>query len=200
MCSDKTIKKYIIVASIIIFIYLILDYFNIFSCITQNLNINLLNIIINSVVVIFVFLITYSLVDKRSFEKEEIVKNNKICTLNIMLNDVYSHCNKIIDMLDDDELMKKYIIPKIDFDSTQNQVEDNLKESPFKNEIYIVELFSDGIVTEEVISNYFKFKNLYQQYIGIKITFFDVTEYNGKEMYNLILKDKIELKKLIKYH
>ena len=51
-------------------------------------------------------------------------------------------------------------------------MEDNLKESPFKNETYIVELFSDGIVTEEVISNYFKFKNLYQQYIGTKITFF----------------------------
>lgn len=200
MCSDKVIKKYIIVASIIIFIYLILDYFNIFSGITQNLNINLLNIIINSIVVIFVFLITYSLVDKRSFEKEEIVKNNKICTLNIMLKDVYSHCNKIIDMLDNEELMEKYIIPKIDFDSMQNQVEDNLKELPFKNETYIVELFSDGIVTKEVISNYFKFKNLYQQYIGTKITFFDVTEYNGKEMYNLILKDKIELKKLINYH
>ena len=200
MCSDKVIKKYIIVASIIIFIYLILDYFNIFSVITQNLNINLLNIIINSIVVIFVFLITYSLVDKRSFEKEEIVKNNKICTLNIMLKDVYSHCNKIIDMLDNEELMEKYIIPKIDFDSMQNQVEDNLKELPFKNETYIVELFSDGIVTKEVISNYFKFKNLYQQYIGTKITFFDVTEYNGKEMYNLILKDKIELKKLINYH
>ncbi len=200
MSRNKIIKKYIIIALIIIFIYLILDYFNLFSCITQNLNINLLNIVINSIVVIFIFLITYSLVDKKTFEKDELVKSNKICTLRVMLNDVYSHCNAIIDMLDNDELVKDYIIPKIDFNCIQNQIEDNLKKLPFENEPYIVELFSDGIATEEVISNYFKFKNLYQQYIGTKITFFDVTKCNGKEIYNLIIKDKQELKKIIEYH
>lgn len=198
---DKTINKYVIVALITIFIYLILDYFNVFSCITQNLNIDLLDIVINSIVVIFVFLITYSLVDKKTFEKEETIKQNKICTLNIMLLDVYNNCNKIIDMLDDNQLLKKYIIPKIDFNSTQNQVEDNLKKLPFENEKYIVELFSDGIAEKEVISNYFNFKGLYQQYIRMKITFFDIANYKEeqlKEMFKLIEKNKEELKKIIK--
>ena len=86
----KIINKYGIIALIIICIYITLDYFNIFSNITKNLNIEILNIIVNSIVVIFVFMVTYKLVDKKTIEKEEITKKNKLSTLNIMLQEVYS--------------------------------------------------------------------------------------------------------------
>ena len=193
----KTINKYGIISLIIICIYITLDYFNIFSNITKNLNIEILNIIVNSIVVIFVFMVTYKLVDKKTIEKEEITKKNKLSTLNIMLQEVYSHCNTVIDTLDDGELLEKYIIPKINFNSLQNEVEDNLKELPFTNETYIIGLFSDGITTKDIIHDYFQFKNLYQSYVHEKITFFDVSIYTSKEVFEMLEKDKLKLKKII---
>ena len=193
----KIINKYGIIALIIICIYITLDYFNIFSNITKNLNIEILNIIVNSIVVIFVFMVTYKLVDKKTIEKEEITKKNKLSNLNIMLQEVYSHCNTVIDTLDDGELLEKYIIPKINFNSLQNEVEDNLKELPFTNETYIIGLFSDCITTKDIMHNYFQFKNLYQCYVREKITFFDVSIYTSKEVFEMLEKDKLKLKKII---
>lgn len=142
-------------------------------------------------------MVTYKLVDKKTIEKEEITKKNKFNTLNIMLQEVYRHCNTVIDTLNDSELLEKYIIPKINFNSLQNEVEDNLKELPFTNETYIIGLFSDSITTKDIIYDYFQFKNLYQRYVREKITFFDVSIYTSKEMVEMIEKDKLKLKKII---
>lgn len=79
----SNIYLYIILAICIIIIYFILDYLNIFSFITKQLNTDILGIIVNTVVVIFVFVITYSLVNKKTFNNEQEVKNNKYKTLNI---------------------------------------------------------------------------------------------------------------------
>ena len=193
----KIINKYGIIALIIICIYITLDYFNIVSDITKNLNTEILNIIVNSIIVIFVFMATYKLVDKKTIEREEITKKNKLNTLNIMLQEVYSHCNTVIDTLDESELLEKYIIPKINFNSLQNEVEDNLKELPFTNETYIIGLFSDSITTKDIIYDYFQFKNLYQRYVREKITFFDVSIYTSKEVFEMLEKDKLKLKKII---
>ena len=114
-----------------------------------------------------------------------------------MLQEVYSHCNTVIDTLDDGELLEKYIIPKINFNSLQNEVEDNLKELPFTNETYIIGLFSDCITTKDIMHNYFQFKNLYQRYVCEKITFFDVSIYTSKEVFEMLEKDKLKLKKII---
>lgn len=194
----KTIGVYGVTALILLCIYLILDYFNIFSDITKNLNTDILNIIVNSIVVIFIFIITYKLVDKKTIEKEKISNENKLNTLNIMLQDVYNNCDTVINILDNDMILTKYIISKTDFNSIHNKVEDNLKNLPFKNETYIIGLFSDGIITKDIIYDYFHFKQLYQQYVWKKIAFFDVSIYNRKDVFDVLENEKKKLKEIIK--
>lgn len=63
--EKNNIFKYILISCIIIIIYLITDFLNIFNFITKELNFESLAILINALVVVLVFLITYSLVNKK---------------------------------------------------------------------------------------------------------------------------------------
>ena len=190
----NNIYLYILLAICIIIIYLVLDYFNMFSFITKQLNTEILGIIVNTVVVIFVFIITYSLVNKKTFDNEQEIKNNKYKTLNIFLQQVYNECNISLKAIHDDKFFKKYIIPKVDFDSTNDLIMKNLKETPFKNEDHIIQLFSSGISDDSLMKNYLEIKDLFQKYINMKITFFDIDNYQDtndhKELANLINNDK----------
>lgn len=190
----SNIYLYIILAICIIIIYLILDYLNIFSFITKQLNTDILGIIVNTVVVIFVFAITYSLVNKKTFDNEQEVKNNKYKTLNIFLQQVYNECNISLRAIHDDEFFKKYIIPKVNFDSTNDLIMKNLKETPFKSEDYIIQLFSSGISDDSLMKNYLEIKDLFQKYINMRITFFDIDNYHDtkehEELANVINNDR----------
>lgn len=204
--EKNNILKYVLISCIIIVIYLVIDFCNVFNFITKELNIDAFSILVNAIVVVFVFLITYSLVNKKTFELDQEKNNNKLNLLNILLKETYKDCKENLDMLNNDELLKLYIIPKVDFNKTNDKIIENLKLLPFQNEKYIIEQFSSGIAKNSIINEYFEIKKLYQKYINMKITFFDINENRDtkehEELYNLLNADKDnlqnKLKKLLK--
>lgn len=200
--EKSSILKYVLVSCIIIVIYLVIDFFNVFNFITKELNFDAFAILVNAIVVVFVFLITYSLVNKKTFELEQEKNNNKLNLLNILLKEIYKHCEDNLDILNNDEFLKLYIIPKVDFNKSSDKITENLKVLPFQNEKYIIELFSSGIATNNIINEYFEIKKLYQKYINMKITFFDINENRDtnehEELYNVLNTDRDNLQNKLK--
>ena len=183
MKSTLSIKKLIMIFSIIIIFALIIDYYNVMYPISKNFNYNFLNILINFLVVIFVFLLTYYMIDKQTLEKTKRIENNKRNTLRILLMQVKKECNNTLDFIENQNNLEKFIIPKINFDSLNNSIEEALKNNPFKNEQYIIDLFEDGVADFNELEKYMNLKEKYQQYISLKITFYDLDK-QKKEIKN----------------
>ena len=178
MRKDNFIFKIIItvlISIITIIIILVMDYFNIFYRISSQLNSSFLEIIINNIVIITVFIVTYFLIDKRNMKKESEKRNNQEYVLRQLLMETYNECKKIIELLDRDEILRKYVVPKVDFNKTDadNVVIINLQNAPFKYDNLIMELFKEGIFSTSNLPNYLKIKREYQGYISNKISFFD---------------------------
>lgn len=182
------ILKTIFISLVLIVIVILIDFFNLFSTISCKLNSSFLEIIINNIIIIMMFIITYFLIDKRNMEKDEEKRKNQEYVLKQLLVETYSECKKTIKLLDDNEILSKYIVPKVDFDKTDldNVVVINLKNSPFKNESTILDLFKEGIFSTIHLHNYLRIKSEYQGYISIRITFFDKEELtqNSKKKIN----------------
>ena len=181
MRKDNFIFKIIItvlISIITIIIILVMDYFNIFYLISSKLNSSFLEIIINNIVIITVFIVTYFLIDKRNMKKESEERNNQEYVLRQLLMETYNECKKVIELLDRDEILRKYVIPKVDFNKTDadNVVIINLQNAPFKYDNIIMELFKEGIFSTSNLPNYLKIKREYQGYISNKISFFDDKE------------------------
>lgn len=181
MRKDNFIFKIIItvlISIITIIIILVIDYFNMFYLISSKLNSSFLEIIINNIVIITVFIVTYFLIDKRNMKKESEKRNNQEYVLRQLLMETYNECKKIIELLDRDEILRKYVVPKVDFNKTDadNVVIINLQNAPFKYDNLIMELFKEGIFSTSNLPNYLKIKREYQGYISNKISFFDDKE------------------------
>lgn len=181
MKKDNSILKILItifISLILILITILMDFFNLFSTISCKLNSSFLKIIINNIIIIMIFIITYFLIDKRNMKKEEEKKKNQEYVLKQLLVETYTECKKTIKLLDNNEILSKYIVPKVDFNKTDfdDVVVTNLKNSPFKNENTILDLFKEGIFSTIHLHNYFRIKSEYQGYISIRITFFDREE------------------------
>lgn len=191
----KWFVKNSIMISIILSIYLIiLDYINLPSL----LGLNMLNInwdfcmgILNIVVVIMLYVITYQKLDKRTIERE---KNKKEISI-LLINECYQECIKYVEFLSE-ETVEKYIVPKIDFNSTDNKIIRNLIDSPFANENIIMDLVKDGQITKQRIKKYFEIKGIFSQYITMRITFFDKSDYYEPIRKQLFHKINIEIKNL----
>ena len=181
MRKDNFIFKIIItvlISIITMIIIFVMDYFNIFYFISSKLNSSFLEIIINNIVIITVFIVTYFLIDKRNMKKESEKRNNQEYVLRQLLMETYNECKKVIELLDRDEILRKYVIPKVDFNKTDadNVVIINLQNAPFKYDNLIMELFKEGIFSTSNLPNYLKIKREYQGYISNKISFFDDKE------------------------
>ena len=118
-----------------------------------------------------------------------------------LLKEAYKHCIDNLDLLENDTMLKKYIIPKIDFNSLNDKIIENLSSLPFQNEEYIIALFSDGIAKDSTTKQYFEIKKMYQKYINMKITFFDINEHQDTdehvELYNLLNTDEKLLRNML---
>lgn len=202
MKKDKIVSKIIITiltSLILIVITLLIDFFNIFSTISCELNSSFLEIIINNIILIMIFIITYFLIDKRNMDKNEEKKNNQEYVLKQLLVETYTECRKTIELLDNNEVLSKYIVPKVDFNKTDfdNFVVNNLKNSPFKNESTILDLFKEGIFSTIYLHNYLRIKNEYQEYISIRITFFEREELTKSSRIKLRKDLNLEFKSLL---
>lgn len=167
--------KYSIVGGIVFSVLLVIfDYINLPSYLgfqITNINWNLGMIIVNNIVVISIYILTYKTLNKRTVEREK----NKRDISNLLIKNCYEECDEYVKMLDQ-ETIEKYIIPKLDFNSTEHELINNFQQGPFKNESVIMELVKDGQIGKLEIEQYFKVKKIFSQYVMMRIVFFDKSE------------------------
>ncbi len=175
--------------------FIFLDYINILSILklkSENFNFDFLNIIINTIIVIMLYLITYFLIDKENIRKNNTQKD----ILKSLLKETYKECINYINILDY-ETLSKYIVPKIDFNSTtENIISKNIKNNAFSNHDSIMELFKIGIISIDNFNTYIEIKKDYFNYVTFVITFFDAPDKTTPLKNELLKKLYIATKKI----
>lgn len=183
-----------VICIILIISLIVFDYINLPSF----LGLNMLNInwdfcmgTLNIFVVIMLYIITFKKMDKRTIERE---KNKSEISI-LLIKECYKECINYVEFLNQ-EAVEKYIVPKIDFNSTDNKIISNLKDSPFENENIIMDLVKDGQVIKERIEKYFEIKSIFSQYITMRIAFYDKADLYEPLKWKLLHKINMEIKNL----
>lgn len=189
-------KKDIIIVIVTIASLIILDYLNIPSLLglkMSNINFDFWIGILNIIVIIILYKITYKKIDEKAIEREK----NKYSISILLLQEVYRECRTYVELLDQ-EIVEKYIVPKLDFNSTdiKNSIISNLQSTPFLGENTIMDFVKDGQITKIQIEGYFRVREKYRQYINMRIILFDkshIYEPLKTDLYKVI---EYEIKKL----
>lgn len=174
--SDNKILMTIIISVIIVAITIYLDYINVLkypNIKVIKFNFDFLNIFVNSIVVITLYIITYFLVDKRNITQN----NNKKEIANLLLKKSYISCLEYIDFLKKDE-HRKIINKKVSGDEIlgSNKIYKNLIAAPFENNDIISSFVQDGTTTKEQYENYLNVKEKFRMYINTIMLFPDKEE------------------------
>lgn len=173
---DKNTKKYILIFIIITLVYLIMDYINVPTLLNihiDNINTNLLDIVINSIIVITLYLITYLILDKRTVQ----VSKNKIEIYKQILINIYKECIDTINLFSQPKILNN-IIKDLDFDAPmiENKKFSKLIVSPFDNKDIIFDLAKSGEIDVETFQKFLTIQTEYRKYITTLIVFYDRAE------------------------
>lgn len=169
--EKKIMKRTIILFVLVVAILTALDYLNLPSLIglkVSNINLDFYMGMLNVLVVLAIFIITYKTLDERAIKRD---KNKREISV-LLINNCYEECQSYMDFLNK-EIVEKYIVPKIDFNSKENKIVVNLQNAPFESESVIMDFIKDGQMTAEQIKDYLKIKRKYREYVNIRIIFFD---------------------------
>ena len=174
---DKNTKKYILIFIIFTLVYLIIDYLNLptlFNIYIDNINSNLLDVFINSIIVIILYLITYLTIDKRTIEKS---KNKKDIYKQILIN-MYSECIQTLNLIHDENILNK-IIKQVDGNAPiiENKIVNNLMKLPFENKDTILDFAKSGEIDVNTFQRFLNIQSDYRKYINMLIICFDRQEY-----------------------
>lgn len=155
--------------------YVILDYLNVpqllgFS--SDRINMDFFDVLLNSVIVVVLYIITYYFVDRRQIQKDANSKD----TAGVLLLYTYKECLDNLRIVWNSEWVKKYIVPKVDGNKpmTENKIIMNLQRLPFSSKGEILELSKSGYVEKEVLARYLHIQQEYNHIINMKITFYDL--------------------------
>lgn len=160
---------------IIFLVYLILDYINlpyVFNIKIANINIDLFGALLDAVIVVVLYLFSYFYIENRQKLKDENAKN----VVKILFNKTYDECLKNLIFLDSKEIIKEYIIPKIDGNKTSldNRIITNFQKLPFSSFDTIMNLATNGYISDDDFATYVEVQREYQYLINMKITFYDL--------------------------
>lgn len=174
---DKNTKKYILIFIIFTLVYLIIDYLNLPTLLNiyiDNINSNLLDVFINSIIVIILYLITYLTIDKRTIEKS---KNKKDIYKQILIN-MYSECIQTLNLIHDENIFNK-IIKQVDGNAPiiENKIVNNLMNLPFENKDTILDFAKSGEIDVNTFQRFLNIQSDYRKYINMLIICFDRQEY-----------------------
>ena len=174
---DKNTKKYILIFIIFTLVYLIIDYLNLptlFNIYIDNINSNLLDVFINSIIVIILYLITYLTIDKRTIEKS---KNKEDIYKQILIN-MYSECIQTLNLIHDENILNK-IIKQVDGNAPiiENKIVNNLMKLPFENKDTILDFAKSGEIDVNTFQRFLNIQSDYRKYINMLIRCFDRQEY-----------------------
>ncbi|WP_024346860.1 hypothetical protein [Lacrimispora indolis] len=168
----REIKCIIVIISIIFLV----DYINLPSKLgltMSNINWDFSMGAFNIIVVVILYIVTFKTLDRRTIERE----NNKIEISTLLLKECYNECLWYVKYFDK-EIVDKYVVPKIDFNSTDHAIIKNLQSAPFLNENAIIDFAKDGQITKERLEGYFNVRKRFREYIGMRIMLYD-----GPEIY-----------------
>lgn len=171
------IKKHILILIICIIGYLTLDYLNIPTLLNlriYNINNDFLSIFINSIIVIFLYIITYLTIDKKSIEKS---KNIEDIYKQILIN-MYNDCIETINLCCDDYILKK-IVEKVDGNThmIENKLVNNLIKTPFESKQIILDFAKNGDISVNTLQNFLVIETDYRKYINMLILCYDRKDY-----------------------
>lgn len=204
-CMQKKINSIIMLIIVLLAIYLFIDYVNLPSLIgirTDNINIDIFGILFDTAVVLILYVISFYYIDNKQNEKDA----NAKAVGDILIEKTYQECLENLKLLDNKEIIKEYIIPKVDGDrpASENKVISNLQELPFASYDIVLDLATNGYIEKDKIESYMNIKKEYQYLINVKITFFDLIEpktgeqmvmYNDIQSRDTSLKMKLEKSK-----
>lgn len=196
MKNKTSLFKKVYLLLLIPIILIILDFLNVPSHIFDMKRINWAFSmgIINSTVIISLYIITYIILDKRTMEKEQNKRN--ICIL--LIRKAFEEAKSQVELLDA-EFVKKYFVPKVDFNTilVNDEMFIQVSNIPFQNDKLILELAKDGQISEEILDGYFKVKASYKSFINLSVTLFDVEGMN-EQMKNKVLVNIGKVENIIK--
>ena len=169
----KRIFVIILSCTAIISIYFCLDINNTFAGMglsTQEINWDIASIVIGNLVVIGLYLITFSLLDQRIIEKDG---NQREVAL-LLLNKTYDQCKEFVTLFERPEILKS-AVEKCDF--SKNIHEDSQMmyylEFPFEFHKQITEFACAGIISQKEFSDYIDVREAFKNHISMRIMFFD---------------------------
>ena len=192
------IKKHILILIICIIGYLTLDYLNIPTLLNlriYNINNDFLSIFINSIIVIFLYIITYLTIDKKSIEKS---KNIEDIYKQILIN-MYNDCIETINLCCDDYILKK-IVEKVDGNTPmiENKLVNNLIKTPFESKQIILDFAKNGDISVNTLQNFLVIETDYRKYINMLILCYDRKDYIEPLKIDLLKKINTEVRVLKK--
>lgn len=169
----KRIFAILLFCVVITFAYFFLDVNNVVASMgipTQEINWDIASIVVGNLVVIGLYLITYSLIDNRSIEKD---RNQREVAL-LLLNKTYAQSAESVKLFDYPGAAKK-AAQKCDFSKIAHQDSQLMYylEFPFEFHEQIVEFASTGIISKKEFSDYLELREAFRKHINIRIMFFD---------------------------
>jgi len=195
---NKKIKIHILIFILGIICYLALDYLNIPTLLNiqiNNINNDLLSIFINSVIIIFLYIITYLTIDKKSIEKSKNIQN---IYKQILIN-MYNNCIETIDLLSNEYILKS-LEKKIDgnIPIVENKIINNILEIPFETKNIILDFAKNGEINVKTLQNFLIIESDYRKYINTLVICYDRKDYIAPLKIDLLKKITTEIEVLKK--
>lgn len=171
----------------IVVAYFIIDYLDVLSKFgfnPESVNLDLLGIVVNSVIVIGLYYLSFIYIDKRQIEKDQNMKD--LCS--ILLHQTYTSCKKNYELVCNYNVVKEYIIPKLQEDNIIH----NLQEIPFKNERELMSIAEQGNISSEEMQTYLFIRDSYKFFVNMRIAFYDAKDQSKEkqEEVNALFKDE----------
>ena len=137
---------------------------------SEKINWDIASIVIGNLVVIGLYLITFSLLDSRQIKMS---KNQREVAL-LLMSKTYEQCKESVLLFERREVREK-AVEKCDFDKViheDKQLQYYL-DFPFEFHEQIVEFASTGIISKKEFSDYLELREAFRKHISIRIMFFD---------------------------
>lgn len=169
------VRKTILVSSICFIIYLFLDITNCFSVWNfklENLSDGVFSGVLNALVVVSLYIISYFVIDKRSIRKEQNAKE----VVDVLIKETYKSCNEMLILLENEEMMSNHIFPKVSNDKPMfaDDLINHLRTSPFSSYETIMQFCVNGIVRGDYVKEYLYVKSTYEGIVSTSIVAFGV--------------------------
>lgn len=179
------------VTAAFLLIYVLIDYFNIPTAVgidISRINIDLLGNVLNAVIIIFVFVAGYYLIDCRNIQKQ---KNQKAIAESLLLS-IYKECLLYIEILDQPQIATR-LVAQTDFDKHYHELNDpsphmRYAQIPFMSEASLLSYFQEGILDRENLDAYQNIKKAFKSYVCFRVIF-----HNAPERYQIMRKKVIQL-------